>query len=450
MSSQISDPEAPDRELVLRSRRVILPEGIRPASIVTRNGVIREICPPDYPPHEDLGNLVIMPGIVDTHVHINEPGRTEWEGFESATAAAAAGGVTTIIEMPLNSIPVTTSATALRTKIAAAEGKCWVDVGFWGGIVPGNLQEIEQMLEEGCFGFKCFLTPSGIDEFAHVGENDLRPAMCELSRLGAVLLVHAELPEFPASISTDPKKYAGYLNLRPCAMENSAIEMLMRLGRETGCKIHIVHLSSAEALSLLQTARLQHLPVTIETCPHYLTFVAETIPDGATEFKCAPPIRSASNRQALWDGLRNGLIDMIVSDHSPCPPVMKQKEIGDFWSAWGGIASLQIALPAVWTEASARGFDLQDLTEWMSAGPSKLAGLCGQKGAIAPGCDADFVIWDPDEEFTVKPEALYHRHKLTPYAGQRLRGAVKRTYLRGSLIQLNGKANGRLLKRRWN
>jgi allantoinase len=437
----------PASEWVLRSCRVVLPDGIRPASIVVRNGVVKEIRPFDHPHNEDVGSLVVMPGIVDTHVHINEPGRTEWEGFVSATSAAAAGGVTTLIEMPLNSIPVTTSASALKTKIAAAEGRCWVDVGFWGGVVPGNLQEIERMLLAGCFGFKCFLTPSGIDEFAHVGEYDLRLAMRELSRLDATLLVHAELPGVPVSTSADHKKYANYLESRPCAMENSAIELLLRLCSETGCRIHIVHLSSAEALSVLQTARAQRLQVTVESCPHYLTLNAETIPDGATEFKCAPPIRAAGNCEALWDGLRDGVIDMIVSDHSPCPSEMKHKETGDFFTAWGGIASLQIALPVVWTEASARGFSIEDITRWMSSGPSKLAGLSGQKGAIAPGFDADFVIWDPDEEFSVKPEALRHRHTLTPYAERRLRGVVKRTYLRGQPVLLNGKPQGKLLKR---
>jgi allantoinase len=435
---------------VLRGRRVVLPDGIRPASIVVRNGLIQEIGVFDCQYDEDAGDMTIMPGLVDTHVHINEPGRTEWEGVSSATLAAAAGGITTIIEMPLNSIPVTTSVMALNEKIAATEGKCWVDVGFWGGIVPGNLGDVEPLLDAGCFGFKCFLTPSGIDEFAHLEEYDLRQAMRKLSRVGAVLLVHAELAEFLKTVSSDQRKYDSYLSSRPSAAEDFAIKLLLRLCAETGCSVHVVHLSSAEALELLDTSRTQRLPISVETCPHYLTFAAEDIPDGATEFKCSPPIRSLRNREALWDGLRDGAIDMIVSDHSPCPTEMKQKQTGNFFEAWGGIASLQLALPVVWTEASARGFGEGDIVRWMSSGPSNLAGLSGRKGAIAPGCDADFVIWDPHEEFIVKPETLHHRHKLTPYTERRLRGVVKRAYLRGQPLFVDSKPCGRILRRSCN
>jgi allantoinase len=441
-------PPLIDERWVLRGRRVILPDGIRPASIVIQNGLIQEIAPFNNHFHEDVGDLVIMPGLVDTHVHINEPGRTDWEGFESATLAAAAGGITTIIDMPLNSIPVTTSVAALEKKIASAEGKCWVDIGFWGGIVPGNSQEVEPLLCAGCLGFKCFLTPSGVDEFAHLVEDDLWKAMREVSRTGSVLLVHAELADFLASIPDDQRKYMNYMNSRPSVAENSAIELLLHLCAETGCNIHIVHLSSAEALEFLQTAREQRLPMTVETCPHYLTFAAEDIPDGATEFKCSPPIRPASNRESLWDGLRDGIIDMIVSDHSPCPSEMKHKETGDFGAAWGGIASLQFALPVVWTAASGRGFGTEEIVRWMSSEPSVLAGLSGQKGAISPGCDADLVVWNPDEEFTVRPEFSHHRHKLTPYAGRRLRGVVKRTYLRGQAVSPHDKPRGKILRNR--
>jgi allantoinase len=352
--------------------------------------------------------------------------------------------------MPLNSIPVTTSVMALNEKIAATEGKCWIDVGFWGGIVPGNLGDVEPLLNAGCFGFKCFLTPSGIAEFAHLEEHDLRQAMRKLSRVGAVLLVHAELAELLKTVSSDQRKYDSYLSSRPSAAEDFAIKLLLRLCGETGCRVHIVHLSSAEALEPLDTARTQRLPVSVETCPHYLTFAAEDIPDGATEFKCSPPIRSLRNREALWDGLRDGAIDMIVSDHSPCPTKMKQKQTGNFFEAWGGIASLQLALPVVWTEASARGFGEDDIVRWMSSGPSNLTGLSGRKGAIAPGCDADFVIWDPHEEFIVKPETLHHRHKLTPYTERRLRGVVKRTYLRGQPLSMDSKPRGRILRRSCN
>ena len=430
---------------IIRSRRVVLPDGIKPASIMVRDGVIQEIGPFECLPDEDAGDLVISPGLVDTHVHINEPGRTDWEGFASATRAAAAGGITTIIEMPLNSIPATTSVFALQEKIAAASGKCWIDVGFWGGVVPGNSSELKPLLRAGCFGFKCFLVPSGVDEFPCVDERELRPAMAQLASLGAPLLVHAELPEFITASAGNGRHYSNYLNSRPKAAENSAIDLLLRLSGETGCTVHIVHLSSAEALDRLRAARAGHLPVTIETCPHYVAFCSEKIPDGATEFKCAPPIREAANGEALWNGLRTGIIDMIVSDHSPCPPEMKQKTTGDFFAAWGGIASLQLGLPVMWTEASARGFSEEDVARWMAAIPAKLAGLSGRKGAIAPGCDADFVVWDPAEEFTVDPQALQHRHKLTPYAGRRLRGVVKKTFLRGRAV--GERSSGVVLKR---
>src|SRR5437763_2236046 len=336
---------------IIRSRRVVLPDGIKPASIKVRDGLIQEIGPFKCSANEDAGELVIAPGLVDTHVHINEPGRTEWEGFASATRAAAAGGISTIIEMPLNSIPATTSVSAFQEKIAAASGQCWIDVGFWGGVVPGNSSELDPLLRAGCFGFKCFLVPSGVDEFPCVDERELRLAMVQLAALDALLLVHAELPEFITTPASNGRHYPNYLNSRPKAAENSAIDLLLRLSGETGCAVHIVHLSSAEALDLVRAARAGQLPVTVETCPHYLAFCAEKISDGATEFKCAPPIREAANGEALWNGLRTGIIDMIASDHSPCPPEMKQTTTGDFFGAWGGIASLQLGLPVVWTEA---------------------------------------------------------------------------------------------------
>lgn len=417
-------------ERTIRSRRVVLPQGIAPATISVRDGVILEAGPYDRPADDDMGDLVIMPGLVDTHVHINEPGRTEWEGFLSATKAAAAGGITTLIEMPLNSIPATTSVKAFQEKTAAAQGKCWVNVGFWGGVVPSNFEDLQPLFDAGCFGFKGFLTPSGVDEFEFLNVQDLRRAMAALSKMGARLLVHAELPEFITSIS-DRQNYLAYMNSRPKQAEDAAIEELLEYSRESGCAVHIVHLSSADSVDRLRRAREERVPVTVETCPHYLALTAEEIPEGATEFKCAPPIREAANQAALWDALRSGVIDMIASDHSPSPPEMKQKTSGDFEDAWGGVASLQLSLPVVWTEAAKRGFDERNIVRWMSAEPAKLAGLSDRKGKIAVGYDADLVVWDPAEEFSVNPQLLHHRHKLTPYSGRRLRGVVKQTYVRG-------------------
>jgi allantoinase len=433
----------------IRSQRVMLPDGIRPASIRIRNGVIHEVGAFTLPANEDVGDWVVMPGLVDTHVHINEPGRTEWEGFATATQTAAAGGITTLVEMPLNSIPATVTPAALAEKISAADNQCWVDVGFWGGVIPGNTDELQPLLDAGCFGFKCFLTPSGVDEFPCVDENELRKAMAVLSSSSARLLAHAELPEFIRAAEGDGRKYSNYLNSRPKMAEDSAIALLLHLAAETGCAIHIVHLSSAESVEPLRAARARRLPVTVETCPHYLAFCAEEIPDGATEFKCAPPIRERENCQALWNALRTGVIDLIASDHSPCLPQMKQQSTGDFFATWGGIASLQLSLPVVWTEARARGFREEDVARWMAAMPAKLAGLSGRKGEIAPGCDADLVVWDPAEEFTVDAGSLRHRHKITPYAGRKLRGVVKKTYLRGRPVSIDEQPFGKVLRRQW-
>jgi allantoinase len=447
-------------DLLLTSRRVVTPEGVRPATVHVLNGKIERVGPiddaPSGVPMIDCGDSVLMPGIVDTHVHVNQPGRTEWEGFATATRAAAAGGVTTLVDMPLNSIPATTSREGLRAKLEAAQEGLRVDVGFWGGVVPGNTDELAGLLADGVRGFKCFLVPSGVDEFANVGEADLRAAMPELARHGAVLLVHAELPRPIVAASGvweegSPAEYGRYLRSRPDAAEVEAVELLIRLCRETGCRVHIVHVSSAESLPFLRRAREEGLRVTAETCPHYLTFAAEEIPDGAVAFKCAPPIRSRENRERLWDALREGVIDLVATDHSPCPPAIKKIEAGDFREAWGGISSLQLALPAVWTGARERGFTIADLARWMCAAPARLAGLEGRKGAIAPGHDADLVIWDPEASFEVDAERLHHRHKLTPYVGRTLYGAVRRTLLRGETIyddgQFPGSPSGRLLKK---
>ena len=381
-----------------------------------------------------------MPGLVDTHVHINEPGRTEWEGFATATRAAAAGGLTTLIEMPLNSIPATTTAAGFREKIVATAGQLSVDVGFWGGVVPGNAAELRPLWEAGVFGFKCFLVPSGVAEFREVGESDLRAALPELAALGAPLLAHAELPgPIEEALRKRPRgapanQYATWLASRPRQAENEAIALLLRLAEEFHARIHVVHLSSGDSLAQLGQARARGIRVSVETCPHYLTFVAEEIADGATLFKCAPPIRERENREKLWAALRDGTIDFIASDHSPCPPAMKLREEGDFPRAWGGIASLQISLPAVWTQARSRGYALTHVAEWMCSGPARLAGLEKRKGAITAGFDADLVIWNPDAKFRIEPTRLHHRHKLTPYAGRELFGVVETTFLRGRKI----------------
>ena len=437
-----NSPAAPD--LIVRGKRVITPEGERAAAIHVRGGVIAAVSrfdeiAPGAPVHE-AGDFVVMPGLVDTHVHINEPGRADWEGFSSATRAAAAGGVTTLIEMPLNSIPATITAAALREKLAAAAGKLWVDTGFWGGVVPGNSEELPALWDAGVFGFKCFLVPSGVDEFAHVTEADLRVALPKLAALGAPLLAHAELPEpiekavAGLAKNASPRKYAIWLAARPREAENEAIALLVRLGREFGARIHIVHVSSADALALLREAKDAGGAVTAETCPHYLIFAAEEIADGATEFKCAPPIRERENREKLWQALGDGTLDFIATDHSPCPPAMKLQDEGDFLRAWGGIASLQLSLPAVWTEARARGYAVTLLAKWLCEGPARLAGLAGKKGTIAVGSDADFVIWDSDAKFRVDAAQLHHRHKVTPYAGRELSGRVETTFLRGRKI----------------
>jgi allantoinase len=431
-------------DLIVRGKRIITPEGERAAAIHIRAGVIAAISaygeiPAGATVHE-AGDFVVMPGVVDTHVHINEPGRADWEGFSTATRAAAAGGVTTLIEMPLNSVPATTTAAALREKLAAAAGKLWLDAGFWGGVVPGNSEELQALWDAGVFGFKCFLVPSGVDEFAHVTEAHLRAALPKLAALGAPLLAHAELPEpiekavAGLAKNASPRKYATWLAARPRDAENEAIALLLRLSHEFDARIHIVHVSSSDALAALRSAKDSGSAVTAETCPHYLTFVAEEIAEGATEFKCAPPIRERENREKLWQALGDGTLDFVATDHSPCPPAMKLPEEGDFLRAWGGVASLQLSLPAVWTEARARGYAVTHLAKWLCEGPARLAGLVGRKGSIAVGCDADMVIWDPDAKCRVEPAQLHHRHKVTPYAGRELSGRVETTFLRGRKV----------------
>ncbi|MDB4891217.1 MAG: allantoinase [Gemmatimonadetes bacterium] len=425
----------------LRSRRVLIDGNLRPATVHVRNGVISAITPyHDAPADTDFGEDVIMPGLVDTHVHVNEPGRTEWEGFTSATRAAAAGGVTTLFDMPLNSIPATTTVAALHAKQDSARGRITVNVGFIGGVVPGNAGELRALHAGGVTLFKCFLVPSGVDEFPNVGEADLREALPILAALDATLLVHAELPDHIVAMpSGDPRHYSTYLASRPDLAETEAVALVIGLAEEFGARVHIVHVSSARTLPLISAARARGVRITCETCPHYLFFSAEEIADGATELKCAPPIRSAATRHALWNGLLDGQISLVASDHSPCPPAMKDLPLGDFFQAWGGIASLQLGLPAVWHEAQTRGGSIEQVAEWMSAAPAKLAGLSHSKGRLAPGFDADIVIWNPETTVAVDDMTLYHRHSLTPYRGHTLTGLVRATYVHGVQVYLDGR-----------
>ena len=436
------------RDSVVRGERVVLPDGVRPASIRIRDGRILEAGTYSDRPAGidafDAGERVVLPGLVDTHVHMNDPGRTDWEGAEHATRSAAAGGVTTLVDMPLNSIPATTSVEGFDAKRRAIEGRCLVDVGFWGGVVPGNAAALRPMSAGGVLGFKCFLTPSGVPEFEHVTERDLRDALPILASLRQPLLAHAELPEKlrepdPAS---DPRQHSTWLGSRPPESEHAAIALLIRLARETGAHVHIVHLASADALPMVAEAQSAGVSITVETCPHYLTFAAEDIRDGATAFKCAPPIRESRHRDGLWEGLRRRQIQLVATDHSPAPPDMKGIADGNFVRAWGGIASLQLGLRAVWTAGRTRGVTLESVARLMASAPATLAGIGGMKGAIVPGRDADLVIWDPDEEATVDPQQLHHRHALTPYAGMRLRGRVHATFLRGDLIWHDGRHQG--------
>jgi len=437
-------------ELAVRARRAVTPDGVRPVTVGVREGRIAALTrfgeTLDAVAVTELpGRQVLLPGLVDTHVHVNEPGRTDWEGFATATRAAAAGGVTTLIDMPLNSVPPTTTAAALRVKQAAAAPAAWVDVGFWGGAVPGSLAEAAGLHEAGVFGFKAFLIDSGVPEFGCLDAAHLDAFLAETARLGALLIVHAEDPAvIAAAPAPGGRRYAGFLASRPPEAEESAIARLLSAAGRHGARVHILHLASAGALPLIAAARADGVAVSAETCPHYLTFSADEVPDGATEFKCCPPIRESAHRDGLWAGLAAGLIDVVVSDHSPCPPALKQRESGDFGAAWGGISSLQLGLPAVWTQARRRGHGLADVVRWMAAGPAALAGVPG-KGTLAPGCDADLVAFDDEASFTVDPARLRHRHPVTPYAGQTLTGVVDRTWLRGR--ETGETPAGRLLRR---
>jgi len=433
------------------SQRVVTPDGIKPAAVLVEDGRILDVVPPGQLPAQisvqDFGDAAILPGLVDSHVHINEPGRTEWEGFRTATRAAAAGGYTLLVDMPLNCLPPTTTVAALEAKRKAASGQCHVDWMAWGGVVSDNQEHIESLGATGVPGFKCFLIHPGIDGFTMVNEQELRTALPHVERTGLPLLVHAELPG-PVDAATrqlaqaDWSKYATYLQSRPDEAELSAIRLMLSLCREYHFRLHIVHLATSQALDLLRAAKSEGLPASVETCPHYLHFSSDKIPDGQSLFKCAPPIRSRENREKLWQGLREGVIDLVATDHSPCPPEMKRLSERTFRTAWGGIAGLSLALAVMWTEASARGFTLTHVARWMAEGPARLAGGETRKGRIAKGFDADFVVFEPEAEFIATEDHLHYRHRVSPYLGEKLRGVVKATYLRGDCIFSDGKFPG--------
>jgi allantoinase len=429
------------------SSRVVLPGKIGAFAVLVEEEQIVAVVPrEEIPPSadvKDFGDLAILPGLVDSHIHINEPGRTEWEGYRTATRAAASGGYTMLVDMPLNCVPATTSPEALEAKRKAAQGQCQVDWAPWGGLVSDSLEQIAPLASAGVHGFKCFLIHPGIDEFTMVNETHLRAALPRIKKTGLPLLVHAELPG-PINSATqelthsDWRRYETYLKSRPDEAELTAIELLIQLCEESGCQVHIVHLSTAKALAMLQRARRRGLPISVETCPHYLHLCSEEVSDGATLNKCAPPIRNRKNREALWQALREGLIDLVATDHSPCPPALKQLERGDFRSAWGGIPSVSLALSLMWTEASRRGFSLVDIARWMAERPAKLANLEERKGRLAAGLDADMVIFDSEAEWAVTPAELYYRHPISPYLGERLRGKVLMTFLRGACVYKHG------------
>ncbi|KAA9345529.1 allantoinase AllB [Adhaeribacter soli] len=429
-------------DLALKSKYTVTPDGIAEALVLLKDGRITDLAPLHTEVSCEIVNLednYLFPGVIDPHVHINEPGRTDWEGFDTATKAALAGGITTLVDMPLNASPVTTTVENLKQKLRAAEKKLHTNCGFWGGIVPGNGSEIEPLIHNGILGFKAFLTHSGIDDFPNATEADLRKVMPVLARYDLPLLVHCELSVNSEDWKkNDKRSYRNYLASRPKAWENEAITLMIRLCEEFNCRTHIVHLSSAEALYQIAEAKTKGLPLTVETGQHYLFFNAEEIPDGQTQFKCAPPIREKENNEQLWEALKSGIIDFLATDHSPAPPDLKQIRTGDFTTAWGGIASLQYAFPALWTAAKKRGFNPADLAKWLSENPAKLAGLQHRKGKIAKGYDADLLVLHPEKAFTVLEANTHHRHKTSPYNGLELSGVVEQTYLAGKKVYDQG------------
>lgn len=442
---------AAELDVLVRARRAVVGGRERAVAVGIREGRIAHLGPLDddvaaAATVELADDEVLLPGLVDSHVHVNEPGRTEWEGFATATRAAAAGGVTTLVDMPLNSVPPTTTVAALEAKQAVARGQTWVDVGFWGGAVPGNLAGLAALHDAGVCGFKCFLLDSGVAEFPHLEPDGLRAAMAETARLGALMIVHAEDGALVDDGAARGSAYAGFLASRPPVAEQRAIDLVIEAARETGSRAHVVHLSAADAIPAIRAARRDGVDLSVETCPHYLSLAAEDVPDGATEFKCCPPIREAGNRDRLWAGLAEGDIDLVVSDHSPCTVDLKRRDTGDFAAAWGGIASLQLSLPVVWTAARERGHTLVDVVGWMATGPARRVGLVG-KGEIAVGADADLCVLAPDDPFVVDVARLQHKNPVSAYAGRTLTGTVRQTWLHGVPIDLAAAPRGRLLRR---
>lgn len=429
-------------DLAIQSNAILTPGGIQQGVVLISGGRVADIVdtiPAGIAEIITIKDKLLMPGIIDPHVHINEPGRTDWEGFDTATRAALAGGLTTLVEMPLNASPVTTTAAAFDQKVAAARLHLHTNTGFWGGIIPGNDKDIEPLIDKGVLGFKAFLTHSGIDEFPNATEADLRKAMPILAKHGMPLLVHCELTNTPAhEPAWKPTSYQGYLSSRPKVWENKAIELMIRLCEEYHCPVHIVHLSSAEAIEPISKAKAKGLPLTVETAQHYLYFAAEAIADGQTAFKCAPPIRERANNEQLWQALKAGIIDFVATDHSPAPPDLKQLQSGDFTKAWGGIASLQLALPVLWTAAQKHNASLTNIAQWLCEAPARLADLQDRKGKIAKGYDADLLVWDPEKQFTVTESMILHKHKMTPYLNETLYGVVEQTFLGGTRVYNEG------------
>jgi len=434
-------------DFAIQSDRIITPGGVMKGAVVIKEGKILDVLaelPSGELPVINAGNKVLMPGVIDPHVHINEPGRTDWEGFDTATKAAIAGGITTLVDMPLNTSPVTTTAAAFDEKIKTTKGQLHTNCGFWGGIVPGNEKEIDPLAKKGVLGFKAFLTHSGIDEFPNVTEDDLRKAMPLIAKQELPLLVHCELSQKSevvasslAMTSQKPevgREYQNYVASRPKKWEDDAIALMIRLCEEFNCRVHIVHLSSADSIDQIIKAKQKGLPLTVETGQHYLYFNAEDIKDGQTQYKCAPPIRENLNNERLWNALKKGIIDFVATDHSPAPPDMKEISSGNFMKAWGGISSIQFALPVLWTAAKRHHCSLNDMARWLCEKPAILAGRQNSKGKIAKGFDADIVVWDPDQHFTVTENSIYHKHKLTPYLNEELYGVVEQTYLGGENV----------------